>query len=42
MPQWELGLNVTLSLNVSLNLGLGMAHNTQLSKGKYTWTAVVM
>ncbi len=35
----ELGLNVTLSLNISLDLG--STHNTQLSGGMYTWTLIV-
>jgi len=38
----ELDLDVTLPLNISLDLGLGIAHNTQLSKQRYTWTLIVM
>ncbi len=31
MPQLELGLNVTLPLNISLDLGLEMAHDYDLA-----------
>ncbi len=36
----ELGLDVTLPLNVSLDLGLRMAHITRLSRDRYTQTLV--